>query len=156
MGSLSPAERRRLRSLRCGPRSKTLLGRSPGEVRSVSVERRSSRAPHTPWLWRRCSVPQGGRTAATPPFSPSLQHCGGVQLPEPCGRSGAHVLAWHAAAALVVSGRRHQLVVARWDQPSLCNTEKRQSSRDLSEPGGGGADRCVLTRSLSITLNKCT
>ena len=29
----------------------------PGEVRSVSVERRSSLAPHPPWLWRRSSVP---------------------------------------------------------------------------------------------------
>ena len=87
VGRQSPAERRRLRSLRCGPRSERLPGRSPGEVRSVSVERRTSRAPHPPWLWRLCSVPVGRRAAATPPFSLSDQHCGGVQLPEPCRRS---------------------------------------------------------------------
>ena len=45
------------------------------------------------------SVPVGRRTAATPPFSPTVQHCGGVQLPEPCGRSAAHAKASSAAAA---------------------------------------------------------
>ena len=52
----------------------------PEVVSSVRVGLRARLAPPPPWLWRRCSVPVGRRAAATPPFSPSVQHCGGVHL----------------------------------------------------------------------------
>ena len=59
----------------------------PEVVSSVRVGLRARLAPPPPWLWRRCSVPVGRRAAATPPFSPSVQHCGGVQLRRSIERS---------------------------------------------------------------------
>ena len=45
------------------------------------------------------AVPVGRRSAASPRFL-SDQHCGGEQLPRPCGRSAARAEASSAAAAL--------------------------------------------------------
>ena len=55
----SPAERRTVRSLRCGPRSRRLPGRTPqGVEASVPVGRRAARAPLPPRPWP-SSVPLG-------------------------------------------------------------------------------------------------
>ena len=125
-----PEECRRLRSLLCGQSSSRVLADTPGEVPPASVERRSSRAPHPPWS----SVPVGRRTAATPPSSPSVQHCAGVQLPEPCGWSAAHASARHAAAGHVVAERLQNSGTARLVQPSTRNTvENTQRSQSHAE-----------------------
>ena len=125
---------------------------------SVPVGEREELAPPPPWLWRRSSVPVRRRTAATPPFSPSVQHCGGVQLPEPCGRSAVRVPEHRTQPPLSSTPSSSRGLPARISH-EIATQRKRPKFTNLSEPRGGGgcgADQCVSTRSLSITLNKCT
>ena len=115
-----------MRSLRCGPGSARTPGRSPGSGRFVSVERGTARAPPPQWLWCWCSVLVGRRPAATPPLSPSDQHCRGVQLPEPWRSTAAHAPAWHTVVAPVVAEQYPR--AARWPRPQG-HTKKKSNAK---------------------------
>ena len=92
----------------------------------MPVGEREELAPPPPWLWR---------TAATPPFSPPVQHCGGVQLPEPCGRP--------AVRRSRRSLRRRSEIETQIKRPKFTN---------LSEPRGGGGVVVVVAVVLPLLL----